>query len=78
MIELRITPTNLQHQLLQEQLDNMSLARKIIEIEANESPSLKEGKHLYQGLTDIQDALAALASFKEKWYECTCDKYDWL
>jgi len=78
MIELRISLVNSRHQLLKERLEQMSFARKIIEIPSNELPSLKEGKQLYQGVTNIEHALTELATFKSQWYACTCDKYDWL
>jgi hypothetical protein len=76
MIELRISPNIECHLLLKERLEEMSLARRIIESPKTKIPLLKEGGEAYKGCEGINSFLIKYESFVEQWYECRCDKYE--
>lgn len=76
MIELQISPNIDCHLHLKERLEEMSLARKVIESKETKIPLLKEGSETYTGCEDINSFLNQYESVVAKWYECTCDKYE--
>lgn len=78
MIELYISSLKPNHQKLKQRFQEMTLAGKIIEKPYNSFAVLKEGNCIQQGYRNVNKALDKLAEFKDKWYECTCDKYEWL
>lgn len=78
MIELQISPNINCHVKLKEKLVEMSLARNVIESPETNISILKEGSETYTGCDRINAFLTQFESFKEQWYECTCDKYEQL
>ena len=76
MIELQISPNIDCHLHLKERLEEMSLARKVIESKKTKIPLLKEGGEIYTGCKEINFFLDKYESIVEKWYECRCDKYE--
>ena len=76
MIELHISPKIECHVRLKDRLEEMSLARKVIESEQTKIPLLKQGTESYKGCDDINSFLIGFESFVEQWYECRCDKYE--
>ena len=76
MIELHISPKIDCHLQLKERLEDMSLARKVIESEETKIAILTEGDKQYYGCEQIELFLAEYETFKKRWYECRCDKYE--
>ena len=64
------------HLILKDRLEEMSLARQIIESSKVKIPVLKEDDNIYYGFTAINDYLDQSKLFIDKWYECRCDKYE--
>ena len=65
MIELQISPKIDCHLRLKERLEEMSLARKVIESKKTKIPLLKEGSETYVGCEDINSYLNRFEFFLE-------------
>ena len=76
MIELQISSKIECHLNLKERLEEMSLARKVIESAKIKIPLLKEGSEIYEGCENINSFLSKYDTFVDQWYEDRCDKYD--
>ncbi|MEL6534950.1 MAG: hypothetical protein AAFQ98_06030 [Bacteroidota bacterium] len=75
MIQLIISPTNQDHQKTLEQIEVMTLAKKVVYQEVKE-PVLIDNEVEYHGVGAIGKYLEEMEQVLAQWYECRCDKYE--
>lgn len=75
MIILTINPSRLEDQIIKTKLDEMFLAKEVIEDESISQAKISHGGRLYQG-EEISNYFDELQKLYDSWYEDRCDKYE--
>ncbi|PWJ43941.1 hypothetical protein [Sediminitomix flava] len=75
MIELTINPTDKKQLKIKQTLEDMSLARKVVEKENHQSPTLSHSGKTYSGFDDIEKYIEELVQLQKQWYACRCDMF---
>jgi hypothetical protein len=76
MIELHISENNPFSNEIIRRLEELSLSKRAFTQPEDDKVMLVHNGTTYEGRDSILKYIHELEEFLDKWYECTCDKFD--